>query len=608
LRVKLLLGRRGREATGTTPGDAPSGKSTRTTLRVLFEGHEAAIGGVAVTSVLSGLTEAGILAAVAQAAAALLSDTGRVHTEVGPLNIDMTVGALLGFACALVVARMALQGLLAFLQARVGSQVQAGLRNDLYASFSRASWTEKSNDTEGHLQEMLTSQAIQATWGTQQIATLISAFFTFAALIVSAMLLNFVAAAVVVGVAVAVTGLLRPLSALGQRRAKELSQAQMEFANGVGEAVRMEEENQVFGVGDVQLAGLKTRIARAQGLVFRTGLVNRLVPNLYQGLLYLTVVIGLWVLSATGAGSVASLGAVVLLLVRAGNYGQQLQGAYQLARQSLPFAERIKVATERYSSSHPGSGSRGLISVDTVSFIDVSFAYRPGQPVLSDISFEIHRGETVGIIGPSGAGKSTLVQLLLQLRRPDSGIYSINGIPATQFAPGDWHRRIGYVPQEPRLLHATVADNIRFYRDIDDAMVEKAAKLARIHEEILTWDDGYQTIIGPLADSVSGGQQQRISVARALAASPSLLILDEPTSSLDPRSESLIQASLTELSEELTLFIVTHKMSTLTICDRVMVIVDNRVDGFDEPHVLEKTNAYFGGAAALSVGATVEGP
>ena len=197
----------------------------------------------------------------------------------------------------------------------------------------------------------------------------------------------------------------------------------------------------------------------------------------------------------------------------------------------------------------------------------------PGQPVLSDISFEVDRGEAVGVVGPSGAGKLTLVQILLQLRTPETGRYLVNGVPAEQFARDDWHRRVAYVPQEPRLIHASVADNIRYFRSLDDEAVERTGRLARIHDDVLRWSNGYDTIVGPRADAVSGGQQQRICLARALAAQPEVIVLDEPTSSLDPRSEVLIQESLIALKSEVTLFIVAHRMSTLEVCDRVMVIV-----------------------------------
>ncbi len=207
------------------------------------------------------------------------------------------------------------------------------------------------------------------------------------------------------------------------------------------------------------------------------------------------------------------------------------------------------------------------------------------------------------MIGPSGAGKSTLIQILLRLRDPDSGRYLVNGQAAQDYRAADWHKRVAYVPQEPRLLHASVADNIRYFRDYSEEQVERAGRLARIHEDIVAWPQGYETVVGPRADAVSGGQQQRICLARALVGRPEVLILDEPTSALDPHSESLIQESLTALREELTLFVIAHRISTLDICDRVMVIIDGRMVAFNTVATLKDENAYYRSASALAAGA-----
>jgi ABC-type multidrug transport system fused ATPase/permease subunit len=158
------------------------------------------------------------------------------------------------------------------------------------------------------------------------------------------------------------------------------------------------------------------------------------------------------------------------------------------------------------------------------------------------------------------------------------------------------------VPQEPRLLHASVAENIRYFRDIGDEDVQRAAKLARIHDDVMRWQRGYETIVGPRADAVSGGQKQRICLARALAARPEMLVLDEPTSALDPHSETLIQESLSALADELTLFIIAHRMSTLDTCDRVMVIMDGRLVAFDTKELLQEQNHYYRSASLIAAG------
>jgi ABC-type multidrug transport system fused ATPase/permease subunit len=154
-------------------------------------------------------------------------------------------------------------------------------------------------------------------------------------------------------------------------------------------------------------------------------------------------------------------------------------------------------------------------------------------------------------------------------------------------------------------MHASVTDNIRYFRPLDDAAVERAARLARIHEDILTWPRGYDTLIGPRADAVSGGQQQRICIARALAGQAEVLVLDEPTSSLDPQSESLLQQSLLGLKGEITLFIVAHRITTLDICDRVMVITNGQLEAFDTVARLREGNAYYRHASALATGVLI---
>ncbi len=575
--------------------------TARSRLYALLGDRHQSVVALALSSMCSGFAEAGILVLLAQIAASLVNKHKQVTLDAGVVHLHTHVGVLFAVAAGLGVVRLALQAPLSILPARIAADVQARLRKDLFHAFTRASWAVQSNDREGHMQETMTSQVIQATYGALQATTLLSALITFVVLMISALALNPLAAGVILCAALVLFGLLRPLNQLGARRSRQLSAAQMEYAGGIGEAVRVAEETQVFGVAEAQRRRTDELIDTARGLFYRTQLVGRLVPNLYQSLMYLLIVGGLAAVYAVSSHDVAALAGVILLLVRAGSNGQQVQGAYQSLRQSLPFIERLQESAQRYGESTPASGELPLASVEELAFEGVSFSYRPGQPVLSDISFQVAGGEAVGIIGPSGAGKSTLVQLLLQLRAPEQGRYLVNGLPARELSPEQWHRRVAYVPQEPRLVHASVAENIRYFREgIDDRAVERAARLARIHDDIAGWSEGYRTIVGPRADAVSGGQQQRICLARALAAQPRVLVLDEPTSALDPHSEALIQESLLSLKGELTLFIIAHRMSTLDVCDRVMVIDDGRLAAFDTVEHLQRENAYYRSATGLN--------
>ncbi len=573
-------------------------------VKLLIGDRRRSILALAGCSILSGFTEAGTLAVIAQIASSLIKGSKHIDAHLGPAHITASVGTLIWIAAALTFLRIVLQVPLSILPARIVSEVQAGMRRRLFDSFSRASWTMQSRDREGQLQETMTNQVGQATAGAVQVTMLINSLFAFLVLMGSALALNAVAAVIVAVTSTCLFALLRPLRKRVVANSRELSKAQVAYAGDIAESIRVAEETHVFGVAAAQRERIERSVERYNRLFFRSQLLSRLAGKLYESLIYVLLVAGVAGLYLAGGGQSASLGGVILLLLRGGTAGQMVQGAYQGLAQSLPFVERTQDAMRSYVESRPPDGAERLGRVQTMAFEHVSFAYNAGRPVLSDITFGVDAGEVIGIIGPSGAGKSTLVQLLLRLRLPDSGRYLVNGTPAEAFAEADWHRQVAYVPQEPRLLHASVAENIRFFRDVDDEAVERAGRLARIHEDVIGWSDGYETLIGPRADAVSGGQQQRICLARALVAHPEVLVLDEPTSALDPHSETLIGESLSALKHELTLYIIAHRMSTLDICDRVMVIVDGRLVAFDTKALLQSQNTYYRHASEIATRAT----
>jgi len=574
-------------------------ESLRAQLDLLIGSRRRYIVMLAIVSAASGFAEAIMVALVAEVAADLAGGKS-VHAKTALFHINAPVTTLLWVSIVFALARLLLQWPLSVLPARVAADVQESLRRRVFRAFTNASWEVQSSDREGAVQEVMTSQTMQATGGALQATTLVSSSLIFLIMMLTAVLLNPIAAGAVFVIAVALFLLMRPLRRLGNRRSRELSRAQLEYAGAIAEANRLAEESHVFGVMDVQYARIRGYIRRCRALYYRTQVLAKAVPNVYQSLIFVVLAVGLAAFYEVGPRHPERLLAIILLLVRAAQQGQSFQGAYQGLQQSLPFIDRLRDAEQRYARSAPPKGDAHLPAVRTIGFEEVSFAYVPGRPVLQGVSFAVEAGEAIGIVGPSGAGKSTLVQILLALRLPQEGRYVLNGKDVADFSQEEWHTLVAYVPQEPRLMHASVTENIRFFRDIDQESIERAATLARVHEDIVGWSKGYDTTVGPRADAVSGGQQQRICLARALAARPQVLVLDEPTSALDPHSETLIQESLLALKSELTLFTIAHRMSTLDMCDRVMVILEGRLVAFDTKAVLQEQNHYYRTASMIA--------
>jgi ABC-type multidrug transport system fused ATPase/permease subunit len=213
-----------------------------------------------------------------------------------------------------------------------------------------------------------------------------------------------------------------------------------------------------------------------------------------------------------------------------------------------------------------------------IRFHQVSFRYSPDRPVLQDVSFEVLPGQRIGIVGPSGTGKSTILNLMLRLYDPQEGVVSLDGIDVRRLQQQAFRRHIALVTQEPFLFNDTVRQNILFGRlDASDEEMENAARLANAHDFIMELPQGYDTLVGERGVKLSGGQKQRICIARAFLANPRVLLLDEATASVEPESEALIQAALERLMQGRTTIIVTHRLSLVRECDRILVIEQGRV-------------------------------
>ena len=214
-----------------------------------------------------------------------------------------------------------------------------------------------------------------------------------------------------------------------------------------------------------------------------------------------------------------------------------------------------------------------------VTFEDVSFGYAEAHPdVLSDLKVRIKPGQTLGVAGPNGAGKSTLLNLLMRFHDPRSGRILLDGHDLRQVTQASLRRQMALVSQEPFLFNDTIRENIRFGRlDADEAAMFEAARQANAHDFILSLPEGYDTVVGERGVKLSGGEKQRLCIARAFLANPRILLLDEATASVEPESEALIQAALDRLMLGRTSVVVSHRLSMIRNADQIVVIRDGHV-------------------------------
>jgi len=273
---------------------------------------------------------------------------------------------------------------------------------------------------------------------------------------------------------------------------------------------------------------------------------------------------------------------------------QRAAGAMERLIELLEAAPAIKPPAQPVAIPVTGEGR--------ITFANVAFSYpsRPDTLALDNFTLDIRSGETIAFVGPSGAGKSTTFQLLLRFYDPASGTISINGVDIARADPHAVRSLVGVVPQETVIFGTSALENIRYGRpDASDAEVRAAAEAAAADEFISKLPDGYNSFLGEKGTRLSGGQKQRIAIARAILKNPPILLLDEATSALDAESERLVQNALEKLMRNRTTIIIAHRLATVLKAQRIVVMVDGKIEAIGTHQELVAKNPLYGRLAAL---------
>ncbi|MGW0242013.1 ABC transporter ATP-binding protein [Micromonospora chalcea] len=502
---------------------------------------------------------------------------------------DLTLLAWLVAGMVAVAAVTAVLGVAqTWISTRVGQQVMHRLRADVFAHLQRQSIGFFVRTRTGEVQSRITNdiggmQAVVTSTATSIAANLTTVVATTIAMLALSWRLTLVSAVVLPPALWLTRRVARLRREITAQRQRELADLTVTIEEGLSvSGVRLAK---TLGTGPALVDRFTASSARLVDLELRSELAGRwrmaamsIVFAAIPAVIYLGA-------GLPGTAGTLTIGTLVAFTALQGNLFRPLMGLLNVGvtlTASLALFARIfeylDLPVEVAEPARPvlldPATARGHLRVE-----DVTFSY-PGSDTaaLAGVSLDVPAGTSLALVGETGSGKSTLAALISRLHDPDAGRITIEGIDLRDLRPADLAAVVGVVSQETYLLHGTVRDNLRYARpDATDADIEAAARAARIHDLIAALPAGYDTMVGSRGHRFSGGEQQRLAIARTLLRDPRILVLDEATSALDTETERAVQRALDELARGRTVVTIAHRLSTVRDADRIAVLDHGRI-------------------------------
>jgi len=517
-------------------------------------------------------------------------------TEKPTIDVDAIIG-LLTVISVLIFVSAAISYTQSFILAGVAQKTSYRLRCDIDEKINKLPLSYYDKTTNGNVLSYLTNDVdTVSTTLNQSLSQLVSSVTTIVGVLVMMIRISLIMSAVAVAIVPVSVILIMLAVKFSQKYFRRQQTALADVNAHIEEAFAGNSVIQLYGGEDDSIAKFKAYndelAGTAQKSQFLSGLMMPIM-NFIGNIGYVATCVLGGVLTARGSITVGDIQAFITYIRQFNQPIGQMANIANTLQSTVAAAERVFGFLDAEEIEETGEAVPENVRGD-VEFLNVRFGYDPDQIVIKDFSSVVKAGQKIAIVGPTGAGKTTIVKLLMRFYDLNGGQIFLDGRDITEFTRAGLRDQMGMVLQDTWLYGGSIMENIRYGRpDATDEEVVEAAKLACADHFIRTLDGGYDFVISEDADNISQGQKQLLTIARALLSDPKVLILDEATSSVDTRTERLIQSAMETLMQGRTSFIIAHRLSTITGADKILVLnAGDVVEQGTHAELMEKKGFY----------------
>lgn len=487
---------------------------------------------------------------------------------------------IIGVYFALVVLKAYLGWLLKIRQSRFLENYALRLRERLYRAVSGAKWERLAAGRQTDTLNLFTMQCSQVSQGLSSMIALLTSVISSLVSLGIAVWLSLPVTAFVLVVGCGFALLFRRLMKESRRYGDEMIRINQAMYSELYSQLRSVKEVRSYGVQQ-EHAAFFAEISRSFADAKLKYMRQQATPSMLYSIAAAGMIAVIFVVCVLGFDmDTARLIVLVYVFTRLWPMFSGLISKLTAIQTTVPAYEKLLEAFSALVSEEPAERKAEPLPFENrIEFRNVSFAYQGSKDrVLNDVSFVLKKGGITALMGRSGAGKTTIADLLLGFLEPSSGEILIDGVPLSGGNLPGWRRELGYIPQEPLILNASVRENLqRFHPGATKAQMEEALKKAMIWDVVEKLPMGLETVLGDGGVRLSGGERQRIVLARVLLGNPRLIVMDEATSAMDYESEAAVRSAIRNLKEQTTVLIIAHRLATVRTAERALVLENGRI-------------------------------